>query len=116
MIASKLEPGRREILDRAMASFGIEPGEVVLTDYISDLALKHLYCACLAYIFPSLHEGFGLPVLEAMSCGAPVIASNRTSIPEVVGMDEALFNPTSPQSIADKMVQVIQDRGFRERL
>ena len=116
VIASKLDPGRREILNRAMASFGIEPGEVVLTDYISDLALKHLYCACFAYIFPSLHEGFGLPVLEAMTCGAPVIASNRTSIPEVVGMDEALFNPTSPQSIADKMVQVIQDRGFRERL
>jgi glycosyltransferase involved in cell wall biosynthesis len=116
VIASKLDPGRREILDRAMASFGLEPGEVVLTDYISDLALKHLYSACFAYIFPSLHEGFGLPVLEAMSCGAPVIASNRTSIPEVVGMDEALFNPTSPQSMRDKMVQIIQDSGFRQRL
>lgn len=116
VIASQLDPGRREILNHSMVSFGLWPGEVLLTDYIPDLALKHLYCECFAYIFPSLHEGFGLPVLEAMSCGAPVIASNRTSIPEVVGLDEALFDPTSTQSMADKMMQVIQEKGFRDRL
>jgi glycosyltransferase involved in cell wall biosynthesis len=116
VIASKLDPGRREILNQSMASCGLDAEEVVLTDYVSDEELKHLYSSCFAYVFPSLHEGFGLPALEAMSCGAPVIASSRTSIPEVVGMDEALFDPTSARSIADKIMEVIQDEEFRKRL
>jgi glycosyltransferase involved in cell wall biosynthesis len=116
VIASKLDPGRREILNQSMASCGLNAEEVVLTDYVSDEELKHLYSSCFAYVFPSLHEGFGLPALEAMSCGAPVIASNRTSIPEVVGMNEALFDPTSARSIADKIMEVIRDEEFRKRL
>ena len=116
VIASQLDPGRREILNQSMVNFGLNANEVVLTDYVSDLELNHLYSSCYAYVFPSLHEGFGLPVLEAMSCGAPVIASNRTSIPEVVGMDEALFDPTSARSIADKIMEIIQDEEFRNRL
>ncbi len=116
VIASQLDTGQRGILEQSMTHHGLESGEVVLTDYISDLALKHLYCACFAYVFPSLHEGFGLPALEAMSCGAPVIASNCTSIPEVMGMEEALFNPHDAQSIAAKLMQLHADPAFRERL
>ncbi len=115
-IASQLDPGRREILEQVMARCGLGPDEVVLTDYISDLDLKHLYCGCFAYVFPSLHEGFGLPALEAMSCGAPVIASNSTSIPEVLDMEEALFDPHDPHSMAARMLQLHAEPAYRARL
>ena len=69
---------------------------------------------CSLFIFPSFHEGFGLPVLEAMSCGAPVIGSNVTSIPEVIGSSKALFDPNN----VDKLVQLIEksivNKDFRE--
>lgn len=116
VIASQLDPGRREILEQVMARCGLGSDEVVLTDYISDLDLKHLYCGCFAYVFPSLHEGFGLPALEAMSCGAPVIASNSTSIPEVLDMEEALFDPCDPHSIAARMFQLHTEPAYRARL
>lgn len=116
VIASQLDPGRRELLEQTITKYGLNTAEVTLTDYVSDLALKQLYCACFAYIFPSLHEGFGLPALEAMSCGAPVIASNCTSIPEVLNMEEALFDPKNPKDISAKMLQLIQVPEFRARL
>lgn len=116
VIASQLDPGRREILEQVMAHCDLGSNEVVLTDYISDLDLKHLYCCCFAYVFPSLHEGFGLPALEAMSCGAPVIASNTTSIPEVLDMEEALFDPCDPRSMAARMLQLHTEPAYRARL
>ncbi len=116
VIASQLDPGRRELLEQAMTRCGLEPGEVVLTDYISDVALKHLYCACFAYVFPSVHEGFGLPALEAMSCGAPVIASDCTSIPEVLDMEEALFDPCDPHAMAARLLQLHAEPEYRARL
>ena len=67
-------------------------------------------------MFPSLHEGFGLPILEAMMCGAAVIASNCTSIPEAIGMEEALFDPYSVSSIMRKLVMVLTDQDFYCRL
>lgn len=116
VIASKLHEGVRAGIEWKAGTFGLQPDEVVLTDYVPDGDLMNLYRACHAYVFPSLHEGFGLPALEAMSCGAPVIASNRTSIPEVIDMEEALFDPYNPQSIADKLLQVADDPDFRQRL
>jgi glycosyltransferase involved in cell wall biosynthesis len=67
-------------------------------------------------VFPSFYEGFGLPALEAMQCGAPVIASNSTSIPEVVGSTAALFDPNSVADIADKLHRVLTDDEFRADL
>jgi glycosyltransferase involved in cell wall biosynthesis len=99
-----------------MASFGLEPGEVVLTDYISDLALKHLYSACFAYIFPSLHEGFGLPALEAIRCGAPVIVAHTSSLTEVVDLPEAMFDPYSDMDISRTMERGLADETFRQAL
>lgn len=116
VIASKLHEGARAGIEWKAGTFGIQASEIVLTDYVPDSELMSLYRTCHAYIFPSLHEGFGLPALEAMLCGAPVIASNCTSIPEVMGMDEALFDPREPKSIAAKIRQVIEDSGFRQRL
>ncbi|KXB30137.1 hypothetical protein AT959_12240 [Dechloromonas denitrificans] len=115
-IASKLHEGVRAGIEWKAGTFGVQASEIVLMDYVPDEDLMHLYRACHAYVFPSLHEGFGLPALEAMFCGAPVIASNCTSIPEVMEMDEALFDPYDPQSMAAKILQVIHDPDFRQRL
>ena len=95
---------------------GVPEHCLIFTGNVSDIELCQLYNLCHAYVFPSLHEGFGLPVLEAMSCGAPVIASNSSSLPEVVGMAEALFDPLSEADIAAKLLRVLQDADFRKTL
>ena len=95
---------------------GLGNADVVLTGFLPEDDLVAMYHACTAFIFPSWHEGFGLPALEAMSCGAPVIASNNSSLPEVVGRQDALFDPMSPDSIAAKLQEVLDDPGFRETL
>lgn len=116
VLASRLDIGRREVLAGLARASGIREAELILTDFVSDRELISLYRACQAYVFPSLHEGFGLPVLEAMACGAPVIGSNCTGIPEAVGLEEALFDPYVEESIAHKMLQVVMDESFRQRL
>jgi glycosyltransferase involved in cell wall biosynthesis len=116
VLVSKLdETIRAEILQKARLC-GIETTEFIVTGYVTEDELVDLYRACHAYVFPSLHEGFGLSVLEAMACGAPVIASNRTSIPEVVGLDAALFDPFDVADMARKMSEVASDADFRARL
>lgn len=116
VLGSRLDPGRREALEGLAAQAGLGPRELVLSDYVSDEQLVCLYRSCAAYIFPSLHEGFGLPALEAMACGAPVLASSRSSIPEAVGLDEALFDPSDEQQMASRMQKILTDASFRERL
>lgn len=89
---------------------------LVLTGYVPDDDLVALYSRCALFILPSLHEGFGLPALEAMACGAPTIGSNTTSIPEVIGRADALFDPCDPQAIAEKIARVLTDDGFGHAL
>ena len=95
---------------------GLREADLVITGYLEDQDLLKLYNCCELFVFPSLHEGFGLPPLEAMACGAPVIAANASSLPEVIGLPEALFDPTSVQSISDKLQLALTDPAFRERL
>lgn len=116
MIASKLDDVKRVRLQTMARKAGLASDELILTDYVPDDDLVALYNLCELFVFPSFHEGFGLPVLEAIACGAPTIGSNRTSVPEVIGWEEALFDPFKPQSIADKMVQGLQDENFRRSL
>jgi glycosyltransferase involved in cell wall biosynthesis/ADP-heptose:LPS heptosyltransferase len=97
-------------------SFGLTESEFVFTGYVTDDEVIKLYNVCALFVFPSLYEGFGLPPLEAMACGAPVIASNAASLPEVVGYDEAMFDPRSVEAIRDKMVRGLTDEAFRRRL
>lgn len=83
---------------------------------ITDERLAHLYAHALAFVFPSLYEGFGIPTIEAMSCGCPVLASEISSIPEV-GADAALyFSPTDPDSIRHAVEQVITNSSLRQEL
>lgn len=109
------EPDKEELLLQA-SSCELESHELCLTGYVDDDDLIALYTLCTAFVFPSWHEGFGLPALEAMACGAAVIASNSTSLPEVIANDEAMFDPFDVDSIAQKIEQVIVDRDFRSRL
>lgn len=86
------------------------------TDFVSDAELSWLYAHAQAYIFPSLMEGFGLPGLEAMGYGTPVISSNATSLPEVQGQAAHYFDPTDTNDIAEAIDQVLRDDKLRTRL
>lgn len=98
------------------AKIGLPNNSLCICQYISDNILCTLYSSCTLFVFPSIEEGFGLPVLEAMTCGAPVIASNTTSIPEIIGLEEAMFNPFDVEDISRKIRQALTDKNFRTRL
>jgi glycosyltransferase involved in cell wall biosynthesis len=89
---------------------------IVFTGFVSDTSLKWLYEHCQAYVFPSLSEGFGLPALEAMSYGAPVVASNASCIPEVLGDAAYYCNARSEKDIASKVVALLNDKQLRSKL
>lgn len=116
VVVSKLDATMRSQLERMRDKAGLAPDELILTGHVADHELRALYRDATLFVFPSKHEGFGLPALEAMACGAPVIGAGNTSIPEVLGNGEALFDASSPQSIADKMTQALQDEALRNRL
>lgn len=106
----------RHDLLRTAENNGIDASRLVLTGFIPDNDLDVLYRECALFVFPSWYEGFGLPALEAMQCGAPVIASDRSSLPEVVGQADALFDPFSAEDIAGKMMRALTDESWRQRL
>jgi glycosyltransferase involved in cell wall biosynthesis len=92
------------------------PSSVKYIGYITDEELRALYERAKCFIYPSFYEGFGLPPLEAMACGCPVIVSNATSLPEVCG-DAALYvDPYSPEDIAEKIKLLLSDDKLREEL
>lgn len=84
---------------------------VSMPGYIPDADLPGLYSGCLAFVLPSIYEGFGLSPLQAMACGAPVAVSNVSSLPEVVGDAGILFDPNSVESIAAGIIEAIQNRS-----
>lgn len=86
---------------------GLKSTDVVITGRVTDQEMVQFYNLCILFVFPSLHEGFGLPALEAMSCGAPVIGSNTSSLPEVIGRSDALFDPFDEKAISQKIADVL---------
>lgn len=103
LVCSGADTGGHEQLQRAISELGLED-VVQLIGYVSEDALLDLMASCRALAFPSLYEGFGMPVLEAMACGVPVACSNVTSLPEVVGEAALLFDPKCAESIAGALL------------
>jgi glycosyltransferase involved in cell wall biosynthesis len=89
---------------------------VIRAGGVSDEALGRLYSACDAFLFPSTGEGFGLPVLEAMQCGAPVICSNSSSLPEVAGDAAVLIDPKDEVALAEAIVGILSSAAHRREL
>ena len=103
-------------MSRRVADLGLQD-EVIFTGYVPDERLKSLLVQADILVFPSIYEGFGLPPLEAMACGVPVITSRRASLPEVVE-DAALLleDPLDAEEIAAKVELLLSDRDLRARL
>jgi glycosyltransferase involved in cell wall biosynthesis len=116
VIASKIGDMHRLGLETLAKEAGLNQDELVMTGYIPDADLVKVYNLATLFVFPSKHEGFGLPALEAMACGIPTIGSATTSIPEVIGLKNALFDPNSVESIAKKIVEVLENDDMRRYL
>ncbi|MGE0058898.1 MAG: glycosyltransferase family 4 protein [Dehalococcoidia bacterium] len=86
------------------------------TGYVEQEDLPALYSAAGVFLFPSLHEGFGLAALEAMACGVPVVTSNTSSLPEVVGDAALMVNPQDPRALADAVARILDDPALAARL
>lgn len=115
-VVCSIDENARAALETLARAHGLGADELILTGHVSEEDLLALYRLCKVFAFPSLQEGFGLPVLEAMSCGRAVIASNTSSLPEVVGRADALFDPHDDRAIAEKLEHVLTDDDFRAEL
>jgi glycosyltransferase involved in cell wall biosynthesis len=89
---------------------------VKVLGYLDYAELPYIYNLATMLVFPSFFEGFGIPLVEAMACGCPVVCSNTTSLPEIVGEAGLLFDPGSPRDIAEKIWQVWTDDALRSRM
>ena len=116
VFAGKMPEGDIERFKHIASVAGMKSDELIFTGYVTDEELLQFYNLCQLYVFPSWHEGFGLPALEAMACGAPVIGASTSSLPEVIGLDEALFDPFDVSSISQKIAHALEDEAFRSRL
>jgi glycosyltransferase involved in cell wall biosynthesis len=114
VIAGKSTPELGKLRRAHQAAFA--SGRVVATGYVSDDDLACLYSGCIALVFPSLYEGFGIPVLEAMACGAPVITSNTTALPEAAGDAALLVDPEDTATIAAAMRRMLDEPALRGEL
>lgn len=107
-------PPSQEIARLAAASPAAP--KIRLMGYLTDGELESLFRGCVAFVFPSLYEGFGLPPLEAMARGVPVLSSNRASLPEVVGGGGLLYDPESPDDFTEKLSRLVDDGALRREL
>ncbi|MCM8809184.1 MAG: glycosyltransferase family 4 protein [Candidatus Omnitrophica bacterium] len=90
--------------------------DIILTGYVPVSDLPYLYNGCEVFVFPSLYEGFGSPVVEAMGCGVPVVTSNISSLPEVVGDAGILVNPENKEEIAEAILSILTDQNLKKTL
>lgn len=114
VIAGPMQEGEKELKILAR-ELGVQE-DVIFTGLIDDLDLNVLYSAARVYACPSLYEGFGFTVLEAMACGTPVVCSKETSLPEVAGDAAVYANARDPEEFAMALAQVIRDSGLRTAL
>jgi glycosyltransferase involved in cell wall biosynthesis len=115
VIACKVSAFFTNEINILAVKLGIERS-LILTNYVTDLELRALYSTCSLFVFPSFYEGFGLPLLEALACGAPAIASNNSSLPEILGASDRLFDPHSSADVARAMQEVLSNQNLQSRL
>lgn len=108
--------GDKTTLYNNLLSLGFVKDDVVVLGHLADEDLVKLYNLCKLFFFPSLYEGFGLPILEAMACGAPVITSNNSSLPEVVGRQDVLFDASNPQAMVEALHRALTNPAFLKDL
>jgi glycosyltransferase involved in cell wall biosynthesis len=89
---------------------------IVLTGYVINTDLPAIYSLCTIFLYPSLRESFGIPMLEAMGCGVPVITSNTSSMPEVAGDAAHIINPYNPEEITEGIIKILADAAYYETL
>lgn len=116
VIACNLVPHLRFTLRIFARRLGIESRNLLLTGFVSDRDLAALYRSCELFVFPSLYEGAGLPILEAMTCGAPIASSNTSAMPELLGDLDATFDPADPADIARCIREALEGPGRLEAL
>jgi glycosyltransferase involved in cell wall biosynthesis len=116
VIVCKLPHHRRLSLRAFALDLGIESRNLLLTGFVPDRDLAALYRDCELFIFPSLYEGAGLPILEAMTCGAPVAASRASAMPEFLGDPAATFDPADPADIARCIREVLANPALLDAL
>lgn len=104
------------IFERVGKRNKLSSDRIILTGRVEDVDLPALYNGALAFVFMSLYEGFGLPALEAMQCGAPVIASNTSSFPEVVGDAGILLPPRDTEALCQAVLELYRSEALRDRL
>jgi glycosyltransferase involved in cell wall biosynthesis len=104
-----------EEIERRAAAGGVA-GQVVFPGFVADADLPALLSGALAFVFPSLYEGFGMPVLEAMACATPVLTSTTSALPEVAGDAALLVDPHDTEAIAEGIARLLSDAALRERL
>ena len=90
--------------------------EIVLTGYVNNTDLPAIYSQCSIFLYPSLRESFGIPMLEAMACGVPVITSNTSSMPEVAGNAAHIVNPFDSEEIIIGMIKILSEKDYSEDL
>jgi glycosyltransferase involved in cell wall biosynthesis len=115
VVGSLPEAMQRQWLGIAAVA-GLRRGELLFTGHIDDSLLRSLYRCATLFIFPSLYEGFGLPVAEAMACGCPALTANTSSLPELLEWDEATFDPGDIGAMAAALRRALCDPGFRVAL
>jgi glycosyltransferase involved in cell wall biosynthesis len=103
-------------LDETITRLGLSDGDIRFLGMVPEEDLPVLYSGSWVFVFPSLYEGFGLPLVEAMACGVPVIASNTSSIPEVVGEAALLVPPTQPEAFAEAILRLGNDEDLRRTM
>ena len=114
-ISGKIFGEHKNKLENLARSLNIE-NRIVWLGYVPDDLLPNLYSEATAFIFPSLYEGFGLPIIEAMACGCPVISSNRASLPEIGGEVALFFDPLEISDMAESIKKVCEDTEYRQSL